>query len=122
LWNVFTFPEFFDYMIDNNFIDKNTSPRFNIATNPWYSNIMIMPVHIKQRLIEKYSAYMDKYSYNQEVVNGFSMIVHNLKQGDENKEGIKEFIAFNEELDQFRDERLEEIIPELKEVYDWARS
>lgn len=122
LWNVFTFPEFFDYMIDNNFIDKNTSPRFNLATNPWYSNIMIMPVHIKHRLIEKYSQYAEKYSYNQEIVNGFNMIIHNLKQGDENKEGIKEFIAFNEELDQFRDERLEEIIPELEEVYDWARS
>jgi hypothetical protein len=121
IWNVFTFPDFFDYMIDNELIDKNTSPRFNLATNPWYSNIMIMPVHIKEQLIEKYAAYAEKYSYNQEVANGFRMVIHNLKQGDENKDGIKEFIAFNEELDQFREERLDDIIPELKEVFAWAK-
>ena len=50
------------------------------------------------------------------------MIIYNLTVGDENKGGIQEFIQFNEELDKFRDEKLEDIVPELKEVFDWARS
>ena len=50
------------------------------------------------------------------------MIIYNLTQGEENKGGILEFINFNEELDKFRHEKLEEIIPDLQEVFDWARS
>ena len=122
IWNVFTFPDFFDYMIEEGFIDTKSSPRFNLATNPWYANIMILPVHIKRRLIELYRVYQDKYKDNIDIYNGFKMIIYNLAQGDENKGGIQEFIQFNEELDQFRDEKLEDVIPELKEVFDWARS
>ena len=42
--------------------------------------------------------------------------------GEENKGGILEFKQFNDELDEFRDEKLIDIIPELKEVYEWAKS
>lgn len=122
IWNVFTFPDFFDYMIEQGFIDTRSSPRFNLATNPWYANIMILPVHVKRRLIELYRVYQSKYKDNVDIYNGFKMIIYNLSQGNENKGGIQEFIQFNEELDQFRDEKLEDIIPELKEVFEWARS
>ena len=50
------------------------------------------------------------------------MIIYNLNVGDENKGGILEFKQFNDELDTFRDEKLEDIVPELKEVYAWASS
>jgi hypothetical protein len=50
------------------------------------------------------------------------MIIYNLTVGDENKGGIQEFIKFNDELDKFRDEKLIDTIPELKEVYQWAQS
>jgi hypothetical protein len=122
IWNVFTFPDFFDYMIEQGFIDTKSSPRFNLATNPWYANIMILPVHVKRRLAELYRVYQQKYKDNQDIYNGFKMIIYNLTVGDENKGGIQEFIQFNEELDKFRDEKLEDLIPELKEVFDWARN
>lgn len=122
IWNVFTFPDFFDYMMEQGFIDKNSSPRFNLATNPWYANIMILPKHVKRRLTELYRVYQERYKDNTELHNGFKMIIYNLNVGEENKGGIQEFIKFNEELDQFRDEKLEELIPELKEVFDWARN
>ena len=122
IWNVFTFPDFFDYMMEQGFIDKNSSPRFNLATNPWYANIMILPKHVKRRLTELYRVYQERYKDNVELHNGFKMIIYNLNVGEENKGGIQEFIKFNEELDQFRDEKLEDLIPELKEVYEWARS
>jgi hypothetical protein len=122
IWNVFHFPDFFDYMIEQGFIDTKSSPRFNLATNPWYSNIMILPKHVKNRLVELYRVYQNRYKDNQEIYNGFKMIIYNLTVGDENKGGILEFKQFNDELDQFRDEKFEDICPEIKEVYEWAKS
>jgi hypothetical protein len=124
IWNIFDFPYFFDYMISEGLIDdKTSSPRFNLATNPWYANIMILPLSVKEKLIELYLEYSHKYDgINQEISNGFRMIVNNLKVGHENKGGILEFKKFNDELDEFRDEKLIETIPELKEVYEWAES
>jgi len=122
IWNVFHFPDFFDYMIDNGFISTESSPRFNLATNPWYANIMILPVHVKRRLVELYRVYQNKYKDNQDIYNGFKMIIYNLTVGDENKGGILEFKQFNDELDQFRDEKFEDVCPEIKEVYVWAKS
>jgi hypothetical protein len=103
--------------------DKTSSPRFNLATNPWYANIMILPVPVKNRLTEIYLKYSHKYEgINQDIANGFRMIVNNLQVGNENKGGILEFKKFNDELDEFRNEKLTDIIPELQEVYEWAES
>lgn len=122
IWNVFDFPDFFDYMLDEGFIDTKSSPRFNLATNPWYANIMILPKHVKRRLTELYRIYQDRYKDNPDIHNGFKMIIYNLNVGEENKGGILEFKQFNDELNQFRKEKIEDIIPELKEVYEWAES
>jgi hypothetical protein len=83
---------------------------------------MILPVSVKRRLAELYRVYQNRYKDNIDIYNGFKMIIYNLTVGDENKEGILEFIKFNEELDVYRKEKLEEIVPELKEVFDWARN
>jgi hypothetical protein len=132
-WNVFSFPKFFDYMIEEGLLDSNSSPRFNTLSSPWYANIMILPDTVKTRLIELYQSYIEKYSYNKEVANGFMVVEQTLKSGHlkfagknektlENKGGIIEFKKFNDELDEFRNEKLVDIIPELKEVYEWAES
>jgi len=124
IWNIFDFHIFFDYMVSEGLIDdKTSSPRFNLATNPWYANIMILPVTVKNRLSEIYLQYSHKYEgINQDIANGFRMIVNNLQVGKENKGGILEFKKFNDELDEFRNEKLTDIIPELQEVYEWAES
>lgn len=120
IWNIFHFADFFDYMMENGFIDKTTSPRFNLATAPWFANIMILPKHVKRRLTELYRVYLENYKDNVDIHNGFKMIIHNLNAGDENKGGILEFKAYNDELDVFRNEKFEDIMPEIKEVYEWA--
>jgi hypothetical protein len=110
-------------MVENNLMDLVISPRFNLATNPWYANIMILPKHVKNRLIELYRVYQNKYGKdNMDIYNGFKMIIYNLSVGEENKGGILEFKQFNDELDQFRNEKFEDLVPEMKEVYDWAAS
>jgi hypothetical protein len=123
IWNIFDFPDFWDYMVDNEFIDTEySSPRFNLATNPWYANVMILPQDVKRRLAELYRVYQERHKDNVDIYNGFKMIIYNLTVGDENKGGILEFKKFNDELDQYRDEKFEDIVPEMKEVYEWAQS
>lgn len=122
IWNVYQFPKFFDYLIDNELIDKNTAPRFNLATSPWYANIMILPEFSKEKLTRLYREYIHKYSYNKAISDGFKMVQQNLKSGEPNKGGIQEFIKFNDELDNLRNEKIIDVAPELKEVYRWAKS
>ncbi len=132
IWNVFTFPQFFDFLIDEELIDRNTSPRFNTLSNPWYANIMILPDKVKLRLIEVYLEYIEKYSYNKDIMHGFQIIEHILNSGitgrrpdlpaSQNKGGILEFKQYNDQLDLHRSEKLTDIIPELIEVYEWAKS
>lgn len=130
IWNVFSFPKFLDHMIAEGLISKDARPRFNIATNPWYANIMILPEKTSSELIKLYDEYIEKYMDNPFIVDGLSVIQQTLKSGNpmfsgvdkSNKGGIQEFIKFNNELDERRNEKLIEIIPELKEVYEWANS
>lgn len=132
IWNVWAFPKFFDYLIEEKLISEDTSPRFNTASHPWYANIMILPDYVKEKLAKTYSEYAEKYSYNQDIKNGFKMIGHTLLSGtakpindfksSENKGGMLEFKKFNDDLDEIRNEKLTDVIPELLEVYEWAKS
>jgi hypothetical protein len=124
IWNVFSFPDFFDYLVKENLIDlKTSSPRFNLATSPWYANIMILPSFIKRELVEIYKTYVARYEHiNTELSHGFTTIIQNLSVGEENKGGILEFKKFNDELDTFRNEKIEDVIPKFKELYQWAES
>ena len=127
IWNVFTFPDFFDKLVDEGFLDFSnprwySNARFNLLTNPWYANIMILPQHIKDRLTERYKQSIERYSFNKDLANGFKMIVYTIQSGAPNKGGLQEFIKYNNEVDEHRNEKLLEAIPELKEVYEWANS
>lgn len=123
IWNIFKFPDFFDYMIKNEFMDLSMTPRFNLLTYPWYANIMILPKNVKNRLIELYRFYANIYGKNNpELYSGFKLIIHNLSVGEENKEGILEFKKYNDEMDEWRKEKFLDLVPEMKEVYEWAES
>jgi hypothetical protein len=122
IWNIWQYPKFFDYLIENNLIDRTTAPRLNLLTQPWYANIMILPNHVREELQELYRDYIFKYCFNSELVANFRTVENALRHGNENKEGILEFKAFNEQLDEIRDESIIDIIPELKEIYKWAEN
>jgi hypothetical protein len=83
---------------------------------------MILPKEIKDKLRERYKESMVRYHDNKDLFNAFSMIRYTLRKGETNKDGLLEFIKYNDEVDQDRKENLLEAIPELKEVYEWAKS
>lgn len=131
IWNVFSFPKFFDSMIERKLISEELPPRLNLLTHPWWANIQILPDDVKEKLIKVYDTYVEKYSYDVHMRNRFKIVRNSLKEGSanwgervsrENKDGIKEFIAFNEEMDSIRNEKILKVIPELKEIYKWAKS
>jgi hypothetical protein len=126
IWNVFKFADFFDYLVDEKLFDiENTNwdsgLRFNLLSYPWYANIMILPDHVKDKLVDRFRKSVAKYSHNEHIKNGFKMIIYTLKHGQPNKDGILEFIKSNDEVDLHRNEKLLDAIPELKEVYEWAK-
>lgn len=127
IWNVFSFPDFFDSLVEQNLIDvKNEKgdsyARFNLLTYPWWANVQILPQHTKDKLSERWTKCVDKYSFNKDLTNAFKMVVYNIQSGSPNKEGILEFIEHNNEIDQNRKEKILTVIPELKEVYEWAKN
>jgi hypothetical protein len=122
IWNVHSFPRFFDYLITQKLMNLKIAPRFNLATSPWYANIMILPDSERTSLIRLYNRYVQKYSFNEHIMNGFKMVEHALNSGKENKEGILEFIKVNDRLDSIRKETLLDVIPELRKVYEWAKN
>jgi hypothetical protein len=92
---------------------------------------MILPEFAKTYLIDYYETYVEKYGDNPHVKDGFQTIQQAIKGGSaayaekvdrSNKGGILEFKKFNEELDAIRKENHLDVIPELKEIYQWANS
>ena len=76
----------------------------------------------KEKLIPRYIKSMEKYAFNRDLKNSFKTVVYTLMRGKPNKGGIQEFIKYNDEVDMHRKEKLLDVIPELKEVYEWAKS
>lgn len=125
IWNIFSFADFFDYLVDEKLFDIDNTNwdsglRFNLLSHPWYANIMVLPEHVKDKLIDRLRLSVKRYAHNQHIVNGFKLIIYTLKNGNENKDGILEFIKANNEIDNTRNEKILDVIPELKEVYEWA--
>ena len=99
-------------MVDKGLISLK-NPRFNMLSWPWYANIMILPDHVKKKLMDRYRASAKRYADNETLKNGFRLIVYTLKQGQERKDGILEFKKYNDEVDSHRKENHLEVIPEL---------
>ena len=127
IWNVHSFPDFFDSLVDQGLLDfsdprRPPNARFNLLSDPWYANIMILPDHVKEKLKNRYIQSMHRYEFSRDLKNSFKTVVYTLMRGEPNKGGIQEFIKYNDEVDEHRKEKLLDVVPELKEVYEWAKS
>jgi hypothetical protein len=127
IWNVYSFPDFFDSLVDQGLLDfsdprRPPNARFNLLSDPWYANIMILPDHVKEKLKNRYIQSMHRYEFSRDLKNSFKTVVYTLMRGEPNKGGIQEFIKYNDEVDEHRKEKLLDVVPELKEVYEWAKS
>ena len=122
IWNVIHFPDFFNYMVDNKYIDptRRESLRLNMLTNPWWANISILPQYYKDRLFLKWNKIKMNPNYCVDVQNCAAMVQEALK-GDTRIDGLKEFFDIQFETDKIRKEELFEMIPDLEDIYEWTQ-
>lgn len=120
VWNAWHFPDFFDYMVKNDYIDPTSEDclRLNMLTNPWWANIGILPNFYKDRLFLKWNKIKTNMNYSVSVRNAAAMVQEALKAGSR-VEGLREFFEIQVETDKIRKESWIESIPELEDVYEW---
>jgi hypothetical protein len=122
LWNAWQFPKFHQDWINKGFLTKDQDIRLNILTGPWFASLLILPEEHKKQLIELYQPIVDDDSYSMSIRNAYKTVCNTLASGTPNKGGMREFIKFNNELDEVRKEKIVDTVPQLRELYEWAQS
>ena len=121
IWNVWHFPDFFEYMINNNYLDPTDEDcmRLNMLTNPWWANVGILPNFYKDAVYLKWNKIKLNPNYSTAVHNAAKVVQEALKLGEPRVEGLHEFFKTQAETDKLRNENLLEVIPELEDVLEW---
>jgi hypothetical protein len=122
IWNVHQFPEFYEYMVDKQYIDPTIDGglRLNVLTHPWYANISILPYYYRKKLINKWRRIRSNGNYDRSVRNAFAVCLEAFKSKQTTSiEGLEKFFETEFATDNMRGESLFKSIPELKEVYEW---
>lgn len=122
IWNVFHFPKFHRFLLDNNLIGIGDL-RLNILTQPWYMSVDILPRSIadkaKKIWWDHYYYLSEKYPDAEEHLGQLRTITTALKNSKENIDGVREFFKVNDEISKVRKENIFESIPELLELQKW---
>jgi len=123
VWNIFNYCEMFDWMYKEGFISAENPPRLNILTYPDWASITVLPMDARKKLIQKFKGYIAKFAGNEEDIhlrNDFRVLVQTLWSGKDDKSAMRKFFQENDQMDGFRNEELDEVVPQLKEVREWC--
>lgn len=119
VYNAFHITDFFKYCIDKKFVDYPDNISINIVQFPELLNTQVLPMHLKNQVIEKVNKYIhnDLPTYKSaELKNNLDMYKNYLLERNINK--FDEFIGWTAKLDGIRNENVNNILPEIKEVID----
>ena len=121
LWNVWHYSEMFDWLYDNGFTDIHNPPRLNMLTAPDWANISISPEKFRIELMREFRLYYEKFPKPEDsnMNDTFKMIMMTLRNGEEDREKLREFFKENDVMDRMRGEDLAETTPRLQEVREW---
>jgi len=124
IWNVFHFPKFHRFLLDNNLIGLEDL-RLNILTHPWHMGLDILPTHIAEKAAdlwwEHYHYLKFKHPYEEEHLGQLRTVCTALNNAKSNVEGVKEFFKVNAEISAVRNENIFEVIPEMAELEQWMK-
>jgi hypothetical protein len=114
VFNVYTLPEFLNYIYDNNLFDRTISrPSFYNLINPHYYSYSILNDDLKNKIIEKLSA----VSYSPAIDNQINNVLSHLKNSIYNEELKNEFLNVTDHYDEIRNRHFVKTFPELAELY-----
>jgi hypothetical protein len=121
LWNVWHYSEMFDWLYDNGFTDIHNPPRLNMLTAPDWANISILPEKFRIELMREFRLYYEKFPKPEDsnMNDTFKMIMMTLRNGEEDRDKLREFFRENDVMDRMRGEELAETTPRLQEVREW---
>lgn len=132
LWNIWTYCELFEFLYEEGLIDPDNVPRLNILTVPACAAISVLPKQFALPLKAKYEEYQaryDRYTRDDDSMrrmkNTFGIIITALNKAIEYEKGhpdlFMDFMEENDRMDESRDEDFLDVIPELRDVYEWAK-
>jgi len=119
VYNAFHITDFFKYCIDKKFVNYPDNITINIVQFPELLNTQVLPMHLKNQVIEKVNKYIhnDMPTYKSSVLkNNLDMYKNYLFERNINK--FDEFIGWTAKLDGIRNENVDNILPEIKALTD----
>jgi hypothetical protein len=123
IYNIFDFPKFHWWLLENNLIDLD-GMRLNILTYPWYMGIDILPEFAARQAQQIWRIHhhnmKEKYPTATEYTDQLLPIIGALDNPKSNRGGVQEFFKLNDTYDKLRNENLFSTVPQLKELYEWA--
>jgi hypothetical protein len=113
-FNVYTLPEFIDYMITNKLVDSNTTASFYSLLNPNFYSFDIFDFDTKCDIIEKLS----NRSYNSHIKSQIENVIRQLTASTYNPRLQNQFKIRTDYYDGIRNKKFVDTFPELKDFYE----
>jgi radical SAM protein with 4Fe4S-binding SPASM domain len=114
IFNVYTVPEFIEYMINTKLVDNNIIASFYCLTNPNFYSFDILDTTIKETIIDK----LTQRQYNEHIDPQIKNIIKHLKSSIYNPTLQRQFKKHTDYYDSIRNKKFVDTFPELKEFYE----
>jgi len=127
--NVFHFPDFIRWKLENNFVTwnnvntPNPSVSFNMCQTPKHYSITALPNYLKYQVEEKYNQcikWVQGTDYSEHVKNDVvkkcDSVINYLYSRDDSKY-INSFVNITNHLDKIRNQNILEIVPNYEELF-----
>lgn len=119
--NVLSVPEFYKYMVENNFVEPDRMNLY-LLFDPEYFNITNLSPGLKEKVRDKYlkfeEEYLNKIERNSNIKNHLHAILNYMDSKDGDKQ--KEFQHWVNAVDKLRNEDFIATFPELEEMMNYT--
>ena len=118
IMNVWHFPDFYREWVDEGLMQPHEMNIY-LLFEPDYYNIRRLPKNFKEKVKAKYHEFIENYikpmgKKGEKAKGHFEYIIRYMHEDDQAMS--KEFYTYNQKLDEMRNEKMEDVFPELKEI------
>lgn len=128
-YNAFHIPDFMRWKLEESGFKKINSTfrrpiiTHHVAHGPTRVNVRVLPKTIKDDLVSKYSSALKYFSENhtKNIVDNAEMILNGISKyalSGQYDDKLNEFIKFTRYLDSARNQKIIEIVPELRSLFE----
>ena len=113
-FNVYSLPEFIDYMIDNKLVDLTTTASFYSLINPTFYSFDIFDLTTKQKIVDKLS----NRKYPGHLQSQIDNVLRHLDNSTTDNNLQRQFKRHTDYYDGIRNKKFTNTFPELTEFYE----